>query len=1358
MSEPHKAVGAIFDAALELPPERRAAYLQEACAGDEALRQRVEALLGAHDSAGAFMDSLAAPGRETEKVNPVEKPGDRIGRYKLLQQIGEGGCGVVYMAEQEEPIRRKVALKVIKLGMDTRQVIARFEAERQTLAAMDHPNIAKVLDAGATDTGRPYFVMELVRGVRITDFCDQQDLSTRERLALFTQVCGAIQHAHQKGIIHRDIKPSNILVTVNDGVAVPIVIDFGIAKATQGKLTDLTLFTAFEQFLGTPAYMSPEQAVMTNLDIDTRSDIYSLGVLLYELLTGKTPFDTNELLAAGLDEMRRTIREREPAQPSTRLSTMQAAEATSAAKHRQTDAPKLIHSLRGDLDWIVMKALEKDRARRYETANGLAMDVQRHLNDEPVVARQPSRLYLFRKLVRRNKLVVAAGVVITVSLILGLGAATVAAVRVHRDNQQIRKAKDEATEKLWAAYLAEARGTRTSGRAGQRFDSLEAVKNAAAIHANLAVRNEAIACLVVSDLRVFKQHTLKRRLPDFQLKFAFDLEKYALAGENGSITLRAVTDDRSLATLPAPGLSVESILGFSSNSKYLAARYWHDREGQSAAEESDWIWDVDQQKVVLRVANREATRPQLTSDSRSEFSPDSRLLASRHLDGAISIYDLASGKELRRELKCFPGTSQFQRLLLNPENTRLACFSEGDPRVDFLEVESVSSVLSLDCPALIDTAAWSADGKRFAAGCRDYRIYIWDVQNGQLQTTLEGHSWRIMNVAFNHAGNLLASTSWEGLTKLWNIDTGRQIAVHPGSGWAIGFTPDDRFLVGWSAGDELRDGLLEVADGREFRLLYVQRAKFGWSGPEFSADGRILAAGTDDVVSFWDTFSGKKIASFRVEGSQTHIFHPDGRSMILIDRAGGVRVRSLQRTGGAASFAFRLGKPRWFHVAPPEVPEIANRAALSVDGRRLAVTHESEGEAFIFDLQVPSAKPVVLRPHPLADYIAISPDGRWAATASWHNPLVKLWDARSGDLLRTLEMPNRTTVVFSPDGRWLATSTTEYQLWEVGSWQPKGPPVPGNAIAQWNLTAFSPDGRVMARTTETGSIQLQETSTGKPLATLEAPGGLEGIRFSPDGSHLAAMLGAHQVMLWDLRLIRKELAEMHLDWDLPPYPPVEPAATAGQVTLEVESDSASQGDLSAIPARDTNAASNLIDLSAYYNAGLTKPWHSGSLNNSLINLPGGLQTMAGVAFDLRGLIQLRGESRDESRFPEQVAGIRVERKARAIHFLHATQRSLPDGRHIGHYVVHYADGSESTLPIIYGQNVRDWWVHSGEPVGPNELSPAWSGYNEQSPAAGSIRLFKWTWKNPLPNLGIRSLDFVSEKTLCAPFLVAITVE
>jgi serine/threonine protein kinase/tetratricopeptide (TPR) repeat protein len=406
-------------------------------------------------------------------VPVTEQPGDKLGQYKLLQQIGEGGCGVVYMAEQQEPVRRRVALKVIKLGMDTKSVIARFEAERQALAMMDHPNIAKVLDAGATDAGRPFFVMELVRGVKLTEYCDQNKLSTEERLALFVQVCQAIQHAHQKGIIHRDIKPSNILVTLHDGVPVPKVIDFGIAKAAQGRLTDQTLFTAFEQFIGTPAYMSPEQAEMSGLDVDTRSDIYALGVLLYELLTGKTPFDTHELLAAGLDKLRQTIREQEPERPSTRLRTMLQEDLTSAAQHRQTDPPKLIHLVRGDLDWIVMKTLEKDRTRRYETANGLAMDIRRYLNNEPVLARPPSSLYRVHKLVRRNRVAVAAVSAVCLALVIGFGLSLYLFIQERVARQRATAAEQEQARLRKQAEDALAMQAQLQGRA-QLADKLSA--------------------------------------------------------------------------------------------------------------------------------------------------------------------------------------------------------------------------------------------------------------------------------------------------------------------------------------------------------------------------------------------------------------------------------------------------------------------------------------------------------------------------------------------------------------------------------------------------------------------------------------------------------------------------------------------------------------------------------------------------------------------------------------------------------------------------------------------------------------------------------------------------------------------
>jgi len=1165
MSMTPERVAAIFNIARKLPIGEQAYYLDGACAGNALLRQRVEELLHAHEAAGAFLPELetegAVPGAPQinsvptvtvrEEALAAEGVGTVIGPYKLMEKIGEGGCGVVYVAEQTEPLRRRVALKVIKLGMDTRQVVARFEAERLALAMMDHPNIAKVLDAGTTAQGRPYFVMELVRGIRITDYCDEANLSTRQRLELFIQVCQAIQHAHQKGIIHRDIKPSNILVTLHDGVAVPKVIDFGIAKATEGRLTEATVYTQLHQFIGTPAYMSPEQAEMSGLDIDTRSDIYSLGVLLYELLVGSTPFDTKELMALGLDALRKTIRETEPVRPSTKLATLPGEQLTMTAKRRSVDSSRLVHLLQGDLDWIVMKCLEKDRTRRYETANGLAADLKRHLNNEPVVARPPSKLDRFQKMVRRNKLVFAVVLVVTAWLLLALGVATVAAIRIQRDNRQILKAKNDATEKLRGSYLMEARALRASRRQGQRFASLDAASKAAAIRRDLAVRNEAIACLAVADLRVSKEAILNGHAADGWVCYDYDLQKYAVEGTNGSIVIRAASDDRVLGILPAPGFTVELIRVFSLNSRYLQARYWHDREGERPAWEADWVWDLERQKPVARVLQQEAGSQESPFYLAGNFSADSRFFFSSGLDGTISAYDLGTGEEVKR----LSAGRRFSVLIGNPSNTQLACCSEDNSTVEIRDLDSGRMLRALACPWGVSSAAWSDDGRRLATACLDRRIYLWDALTGQRQAALEGHSWTIVNVVFDHAGDLLASSSFEGLVRLWDVATGREVANHPGSSWQLQFSPDDRHLSGlWEIN---RHATLEVASRQECRLLFVEpseRSGLYYSGPEFSADGQLVAAGSGNQVRFWDAFSGKELGSFLLKGCDTHLFHPDGRSLIVTDRSGGANRRAVQRTGEGASSAYRLGKPTPLFVKPDVVG-----AALSQDGRYLALALESEGEAVVLDLQNPSIKPVSLRPHRAADRIAISPDGRWVATASWHNSLVKVWDARSADLVRTLQMPGRAQATFSPDGRWLATSSSEYQLWEVGSWLPKGPAMPGHPIFQWNFTAFSPDSRLVARTLDGNKIQLLETLTGKPLATLEAPGlvGIQRFAFSPDGSRVAAVQADQQVRLWDLRLIRQELAQMNLDWDLPPYPPI-PAAVAIPAKLEVEPDPASQ--------------------------------------------------------------------------------------------------------------------------------------------------------------------------------------------------------
>jgi serine/threonine protein kinase len=450
-------------------PTDRDAFLDKACGSDQPLRKRLTELLAAHARAGGFLNSPVATCAFTVEPPPGETPGTVIGAYKLIEQIGEGGFGVVFLAEQQRPVRRKVALKVVKPGMDTRQVVARFEAERQALAMMDHPNIARVLDGGATDSGRPYFVMDLVRGLPITEYCDQNQLSAPKRLELFISVCRAVQHAHQKGIIHRDLKPSNVLVTLHDGTPTVKVIDFGIAKSLGQQLTEKTLVTGFAQMVGTPLYMSPEQAEQSGEDMDTRSDIYSLGVLLYELLTGTTPFEKQRLNKVGYDEMRRIIREVDPPKPSTRLSTLGKA-ATTISQQRQSDPRCLSQLFRGELDWIVMKSLEKDRNRRYESASALAADVQRHLSDEPVMARPPSNRYRLGKFLRkrRRRVLTAAALIFA-----ALGAVFGIAYLAQNEAQRLANIEQRAREAL--------AGARTAIQAGDLKLAQQRVAEAAAL-------------------------------------------------------------------------------------------------------------------------------------------------------------------------------------------------------------------------------------------------------------------------------------------------------------------------------------------------------------------------------------------------------------------------------------------------------------------------------------------------------------------------------------------------------------------------------------------------------------------------------------------------------------------------------------------------------------------------------------------------------------------------------------------------------------------------------------------------------------------------------------------------------------
>ncbi len=473
MTTPESPVEAIFSAALgKRSPTERAAYLDEACGGDPELCRRLERLLEAHPQLGSFLQGEPTElGSIAQEPPAHESPVTVIGPYKLLQPIGEGGMGTVFMAEQTHPVRRTIALKLIKAGMDTRQVIARFEAERQALALMDHPNIARVLDAGATESGRPYFVMELVKGLPITRYCDERRLTPRQRLELFIPVCHAVQHAHQKGIIHRDLKPSNVLMALYDGEPVPKIIDFGVAKATGQALTEKTLVTGFGAIVGTLEYMSPEQAEPNQLDIDTRSDIYSLGVLIYELLTGSPPFTKKNLKISGMLEMLRVIREQEPTKPSTKLSTAEGL--PTLAANRGTEPAKLTKLVRGELDWIVMKALEKDRNRRYEMASALAADVQRYLNDEPVQAFPPSALYRFGKFARRNQRVAVISSSVLFLLVVAVATLAVSYAQVQQALQHNSEALEREKGTTYIQRIALAGRELGAGNVGRAEELLD---------------------------------------------------------------------------------------------------------------------------------------------------------------------------------------------------------------------------------------------------------------------------------------------------------------------------------------------------------------------------------------------------------------------------------------------------------------------------------------------------------------------------------------------------------------------------------------------------------------------------------------------------------------------------------------------------------------------------------------------------------------------------------------------------------------------------------------------------------------------------------------------------------------------
>ncbi len=916
MSTPRKKRTAkeIFNAAVEYyEPRQWEGFIVDACGEDESLRQRVRELLDAHQQSDRILDGNA---ERSDDLVITERPGTQIGPYKLLQEIGEGGFGVVYMAEQLEPVRRKVALKIIKPGMDTKQVIARFEAERQALAMMDHPNIAKVLDAGATESGRPYFVMELVKGVSITEFCDSNKLPTRERLELFVLVCRAIQHAHQKGVIHRDLKPTNVMVTLHDNRPMPVIIDFGVSKAISHQLTEKTLFTAYGQMVGTPAYMSPEQAQMSRMDIDTRSDIYSLGVLLYELLTGSTPLDEERLRGTAYVEMQRLIREEEAPKPSTRLSTLGNALAK-IAQQRGTEPNRLGQFLRGDLDWITMKALEKERNRRYETANGLANDITRFLNDEAVEACPPSIVYQMRKFVGRHRGLVTAGTAIAAAVLLGIVGTTIGMVQARRDAafartalqdadqaknranilaeekqaeaQRYLEAKQEADRyrDVAKAQVAEQLATRAGIERTRGDITLAALLDAEALgHDRANPRREANhRRRLAADLRQCPRptHLFFHDSTVLDARFSTDGKWIATACEDGAVLVRDVESGsivRTASSMKHEG-AVTQVTFVHGDKHLLAFETGAQRSaGDPPAHHHLWEWKTGRSLAVAPYF----TSIKYVDDAQRETYPVKPAENRLELRSVADARALGSPLEHPHEIYRSYSSGRQCMLLITRE-------SAGDP---------ASSEL-----------AGTPIGRR--AQQWNYRGELWNARTGKSNTLFDSPAPTGLGFApsaaksnwiccFSGDRTLVAAQVRDRFVNVYDVETGTRIqqfqdnatvqtgaVSRPGQGPApIQFSPDNRLLMC------LRDRaivLLDIASGAMVgRRIPVSTTA---ANCKFSPDGtRVLSINRQGDPQLWYASTGEA-ASPPLEHEavvQEVAFAPDGRYVKVVSVDGSVRV------------------------------------------------------------------------------------------------------------------------------------------------------------------------------------------------------------------------------------------------------------------------------------------------------------------------------------------------------------------------------------------------------------------------------------------------------------------------------------
>jgi WD40 repeat protein/serine/threonine protein kinase len=1121
----------LFLRLVELPVGERAAALERECGDDVELRVRIEALLGAHDEPQSFvtMPNAGLPGSTSGGAEQEETGGelslesDRgsvdsrptasvdswrnvpsgleiAGRYKLLEKIGEGGMGEVWVAKQTAPVKRKVALKLIKTGMDSKAVLARFEQERQALAIMDHPNIARVLDAGITAAGQPFFVMELVNGLPLTKYCDEVRLTPKERLELFIPICQAIQHAHQKGIVHRDLKPANILITLIDAKPVPKVIDFGVAKATSGKLTDETLSTAFGAVVGTLEYMSPEQAGFSNDDIDTRADIYSLGVILYELLTGLRPIDAKRLKMAALAEMMRIIKEEEPSTPSTRLSTDEGL--ASLAASRQTDPRKLMSLLRGELDWVVMKCLEKSRERRYETANALSRDIQRYLHDEPVEARPPSAAYRMSKFLKRNKAMVVAASMVLAALIVGVALASIGFVRARAERDIAEKASVEA----------------------------RAQKNRADEQKQLALDNAR-----QSELRLAESVISQADAWSLAGRFAEAHQSYSAAYDK-LVAMKAPLTAGELGLWNSYHQTTFPLLSFNGPREGVFSIAIAP-DGRTALLGSNGmlkLWDLATGRE-LRTFTGHVGRVcgvAIAADGRTALSGGS--------DGTLKLWNLATGEEIR---SFGGGTSQVQCIAIAPDgNTALSGTFDNTLKLwDLANGKELLNFKGLAHP--VASLAIAPDSRTALSGGFDGALRLWDLTNGNELHTFRGHVLPVNGVAIAPGGHVALSASRDNTLRLWDLSAWKQIREFTGGTGPVCMLPGGLFalspsstgtlkLWNFASGEELRtftghknsvlgiaiaaggrtavsagiDGTLKVWDvsGRQEPLTLVGQ-NYGVTGAAIAPDGRTaLSVGADGTLKLWDLATEKMLRSFAMAAKAVTI-SPDGQTALVGRNNGTLELFDLSSGNELRTFTGDTGQVLCVAISPD------GQSAVSGGNKTITLWNLSSGKA----IRTFTGHAAWI------NSVAFSPDSRTALSGS-DDTTLRLWDLSSGETIRTFTANSGgiTSVAIASDGRTAISGSFDesWMVWDLSNGR-HSPHFVGHTGAIRSV-AIAPDGRTALTGSNDGTLKLSEfskdLSVAKEIRTFTGhAAAVTSVAFAPDGRGVLSGSADMTLKFWD---------------------------------------------------------------------------------------------------------------------------------------------------------------------------------------------------------------------------------------------------